>query len=180
MDNNLRRKELLNLAKILFECGLPYTHISQYTGLALSVLHREANKNGWQKAKHAEYIQSALVQKEKEKMMSREEKYVADTIVDCAESKKELVLSIAIDAASIAKEILKSGKKKTLVKLNREGEDVVECVEEDLSLKDLRDAVELADKASITLGINPRFSSAVSVNAERAKVIAPFKNVGLK
>lgn len=50
-------------------------------------------------------------------MMSRKEKYVADTIVDCAESKKELVLSIAIDAASIAKEILKSGKKKMLVKL---------------------------------------------------------------
>ena len=170
----MSRKELLSLAKILFECGLPYTHISRYTGLALSVLHREANKNAWQKGKHAEYINAALTQMERQKTMSREEKYIADTIVDAAAAHKELVLSVAIDAASI-KEILKTRKKKTLVKLNREGEDVLECVEEDLSLKDLRDAVELADKASITLGINPRFSSAVSVSAQKAKVIAPFR-----
>ena len=171
----MSRKELLSLAKILFECGLPYTHISRYTGLALSVLHREANKNAWQKGKHAEYINAALTQMERQKSMSREEKYIADTIVDAAAAHKELVLSVAIDAASIAKEILKTRKKKTLVKLNREGEDVLEYVEEDLSLKDLRDAVELADKASITLGINPRFSSAVSVSAQKAKVIAPFR-----
>ena len=78
-----------------------------------------------------------------------------------------------------ADEILTKGCLRKAIKVSNGvavGESV-EFVDEELSAKDLKEIVELADKASITLNINPRFAPQLQqlIGGGEIKIIAPFK-----
>ena len=102
-----------------------------------------------------------------------------DKLVEIEINDRELVHRVAKKALKKADEILTKGCLRKAIKVSNGvavGESV-EFVDEELSAKDLKEIVELADKASITLNINPRFAPQLQqlIGGGEIKIIAPFK-----
>lgn len=166
-------EEIFITARVMYECGLSLRTIAKYLNISKSTVHTHAIKERWER-KHDDYIKAAS-------SLNPTEKFLTDAIIHSKAIQKEylfnLTLKIALQVGKKALEILEKGTKERMVKINKNGEDVFHPITEELSpkdLKDLKDVIESLDKASVTLGINPRFSNAPIISPENI-TIKPFE-----
>lgn len=179
-------KRIWDEARVLFEAGLSTSAISKKLNVSRGGLQRLIKKENWQQGIHKEYvdkkIELGLDLKELEKSkkaLPLEKKAVLDKLVEIEINDRTLVNRVAKKALKKADEILTKGSLRKAIKVSN-GVAVGECVEyveEELNAKDLKDIVELADKASLTLNINPRFAPQMQqlIGGSEVKIIAPFK-----
>ena len=180
-------KRIWDEARTLYEAGLSTTAIAKKLNVSRGGLQRLIKKEGWVQGIHKEYvdrkIEIGLDLKELEKSkkaLPLEKKAVLDKLVEIEINDRELVNRVTKKALKKADEILNKGSLRKAIKVSNGvavGESV-EFIDEELSAKDLKDIVELADKASITLNINPRFAPQLQqlIGGGEIKIIAPFKD----
>lgn len=180
-------KRIWDEARTLYEAGLSTTAIAKKLNVSRGGLQRLIKKEGWVQGIHKEYvdkrIEIGLDLKELEKSkkaLPLEKKAVLDKLVEIEINDRELVNRVTKKALKKADEILTKGSLRKAIKVSNGvavGESV-EFIDEELSAKDLKDIVELADKASITLNINPRFAPQLQqlIGGGEIKIIAPFKD----
>ena len=179
-------KRIWDEARTLFEAGLSTSAIAKKLNVSRGGLQRLIKKENWGQGIHKDYvdkrIELGLDLKELEKSkksLPLEKKAVLDKLVEIEINDRELVHRVAKKALKKADEILTKGCLRKAIKVSNGvavGESV-EFVDEELSAKDLKEIVELADKASITLNINPRFAPQLQqlIGGGEIKIIAPFK-----
>lgn len=180
-------KRIWDEARTLYEAGLSTTAIAKKLNVSRGGLQRLIKKEGWVQGIHKDYvdrkIEIGLDLKELEKSkkaLPLEKKAVLDKLVEIEINDRELVNRVTKKALKKADEILNKGSLRKAIKVSNGvavGESV-EFIDEELSAKDLKDIVELADKASITLNINPRFAPQLQqlIGGGEIKIIAPFKD----
>lgn len=180
-------KRIWDEARTLYEAGLSTTAIAKKLNVSRGGLQRLIKKECWVQGIHKEYvdrkIEIGLDLKELEKSkkaLPLEKKAVLDKLVEIEINDRELVNRVTKKALKKADEILTKGSLRKAIKVSNGvavGESV-EFIDEELSAKDLKDIVELADKASITLNINPRFAPQLQqlIGGGEIKIIAPFKD----
>lgn len=180
-------KRIWDEARTLYEAGLSTTAIAKKLNVSRGGLQRLIKKEGWVQGIHKDYvdrkIEIGLDLKELEKSkkaLPLEKKAVLDKLVEIEINDRELVNRVTKKALKKADEILTKGSLRKAIKVSNGvavGESV-EFIDEELSAKDLKDIVELADKASITLNINPRFAPQLQqlIGGGEIKIIAPFKD----
>lgn len=180
-------KRIWDEARTLYEAGLSTTAIAKKLNVSRGGLQRLIKKEGWVQGIHKDYvdrkIEIGLDLKELEKSkkaLPLEKKAVLDKLVELEINDRELVNRVTKKALKKADEILTKGSLRKAIKVSNGvavGESV-EFIDEELSAKDLKDIVELADKASITLNINPRFAPQLQqlIGGGEIKIIAPFKD----
>ena len=180
-------KRIWDEARTLFEAGLSTSAIAKKLNVSRGGLQRLIKKENWVQGIHKDYvdkkIELGLDLKELEKSkkaLPLEKKAVLDKLVEIEINDRELVNRVTKKALKKADEILTKGSLRKAIKVSNGvavGESV-EFIDEELSAKDLKDIVELADKASITLNINPRFAPQLQqlIGGGEIKIIAPFKD----
>lgn len=180
-------KRIWDEARTLYEAGLSTTAIAKKLNVSRGGLQRLIKKEGWVQGIHKDYvdrkIEIGLDLKELEKSkkaLPLEKKAVLDKLVELEINERDLVHRVTKKALKKADEILTKGSLRKAIKVSNGvavGESV-EFIDEELSAKDLKDIVELADKASITLNINPRFAPQLQqlIGGGEIKIIAPFKD----
>ena len=174
-------------ARTLYEAGLSVSAIARKLNISRGGIQRLIRKENWEQGIHKDYvdkkIELGLDLKELEKSkkaLPLEKKAVLDKLVEVEINDRLLVNRVAKKALKRADEILTKGSLRKAIKVSNGigvGESV-EYIEEELNTKDLKEIVELADKASITLNINPRFAPQLQqlIGGGEVKIIAPFKD----
>lgn len=190
------KKELWDRARALFEIGKSLGDIQDDTGIPKSTVSKKAKKEGWEKGKN-QPLKDALVEHEEKKATLKEEKStlvekasklsdfeitILEEVVEDETAKKNLVASTATMALIRSNQQLTRGKKTAMTKVktydskgNVNGE-TIELFEIELEPRDLKDHVELIDKASVTLKVNDRHAPKTTINnnnAQQTNIEAP-------
>lgn len=161
------------LAKLLYECGLCVIDICEICDISKTTFYRISE--GWEKSKNLNYIMALKKVLEYGEGMSKEEKYISDNIAECMAKNKTLIIDLLVTTCEKVKEKVNKGTKETLVKINENGIDRIEFVTEELSIKDFKDVVDIADKAAIGLGVSERLAGAVK-EEDSILIIEPFRD----
>lgn len=161
------------LAKLLYECGLCVLDICELCDMSRTTFYRISE--GWEKGKNLDYIMALKKVLECGEKMSKEEKYLAENIAECMATRKSLIIDLLVTTCEKVKDRVNKGTKQTLVKLNDNGSDRVEFVTEELSIRDYKDVVDIADKAAMGLGVSERFASVVK-EEDSVSIIEPFRD----
>jgi hypothetical protein len=171
-------KEIWNKAKALFEQGLSLSQIELETNINKTSISKQAKKENWEKAKIQQLkADIKAIDKEKStldvKINTAVEKLskLSDFDITILEEQiqdetgiKSLVFSTANLAIIRANQMLTKNTKTIMSKVDyfEDGKKIKSDYEEKeipLSMTDYKDSMELTDKASITLGINPRHAN---------------------
>lgn len=171
-------KEIWNKAKALFEQGLSLSQIELETNINKTSISKQAKKENWEKAKIQQLkADIKAIDKEKStldvKINTTVEKLskLSDFEITILEEQiqdetgiKSLVFSTANLAMIRANQMLTKNTKTIMSKVDyfEDGKKIKSDYEEKeipLSMTDYKDSMELTDKASITLGINPRHAN---------------------
>lgn len=171
-------KEIWNKAKALFEQGLSLSQIELETNINKTSISKQAKKENWEKAKIQQLkADIKAIDKEKStldvKINTTVEKLskLSDFEITILEEQiqdetgiKSLVFSTANLAMIRANQMLTKNTKTIMSKVDyfEDGKKIKSDYEEKeipLSMTDYKDSIELTDKASITLGINPRHAN---------------------
>lgn len=187
-------------ARALFCLGYSLGDIERDTGISKAQISKKSNKEQWEKETDKVRIKSDIVEfdkkketldKEKETITKRLAK-LSDFEITVLQEKMEeegaslarsLVFNNAMLALVRSNEELTRGVKTVMLKTNKffgEGqrEEVYEPYEIPISGSDIKDHVELTDKASLTLGINQRHAKSGDVNVNAtAGAVASNTNV---
>lgn len=174
--------------KALFMLGYSLGDIEKDTGISKAQISKKSKKEQWEKETDKISIKSDIVEfdrkketldKEKETITKRLSK-LSDFEITILQEKMEeegaslarsLVFNNAMLALVRSNEELTRGNKTVMLKTNKffgEGqrEEVYEPYEIPLCGSDIKDHVELTDKASLTLGINQRHAKSGDVNVQ--------------
>ena len=175
-------------ARKKYETGQSLNSIARDLRISKSNLARIAKREGWEQGKYKDYVEAKITIKEQEKKIKQDlqkengnyyDKFrLLDSIALNEAEKRELVNNVSILTLKRAESLLKKGTIRKHIKVSNGvavGESL-EKVEEELTPRDLRDIADLADKASMTLKVNPRFAPQMQqvIGANEVKVIAPF------
>ena len=171
-------KEIWNKAKALFEQGLSLSQIELETNINKTSISKQAKKENWEKAKIQQLkADIKAIDKEKStldtKINTAVEKLsklsdfditILDEQIQDETGIKSLVFSTANLAMIRANQMLTKNTKTIMSKVDyfEDGKKIKSDYEEKeipLSMTDYKDSMELTDKASITLGINPRHAN---------------------
>ena len=171
-------KEIWNKARALFEQGLSLSQIELETNINKTSISKQAKKENWEKAKIQQLkADIKAIDKEKStldtKINTTVEKLskLSDFEITILEEQiqdetgiKSLVFSTANLAMIRANQMLTKNTKTIMSKVDyfEDGKKIKSDYEEKeipLSMTDYKDSMELTDKASITLGINPRHAN---------------------
>lgn len=143
--------------KAYFESGqYSLSQISDKTGISKSKISERAKKELWERGRNADYIEARktlAVKKGTEKGTTLQ---VLDDIADEAIANKKLVFGLTTKALKKASELL----------------------EQSTNMYDVNTAVQLADRASLTLGINQRHAPKVEVKTGDDNSSKTIKYVG--
>jgi mRNA-degrading endonuclease HigB of HigAB toxin-antitoxin module len=124
-------------ARAYYEAGLTLRDIEKKTGINYAVISKKAKKQQWQQGANADYIEAKVTIAEKKATKNATEIQALDEIADEAISNKKLVFNVTTKALK----------------------KVEALIDEITNPNDLRTIVEMADKASLTLGVNARHSN---------------------
>ena len=171
-------KEIWNKARALFEQGLSLSQIELETNINKTSISKQAKKENWEKAKIQQLkADIKAIDKEKStldtKINTAVEKLsklsdfditILDEQIQDETGIKSLVFSTANLAMIRANQMLTKNTKTIMSKVDyfEDGKKIKSDYEEKeipLSMTDYKDSMELTDKASITLGINPRHAN---------------------
>jgi len=171
-------KEIWNKARALFEQGLSLSQIELETNINKTSISKQAKKENWEKAKIQQLkADIKAIDKEKStldvKINTTVEKLskLSDFEITILEEQiqdetgiKSLVFSTANLAIIRANQMLTKNTKTIMSKVDyfEDGKKIMsDYVEKEipLTMNDYKESMELTDKASITLGINPRHAN---------------------
>ena len=192
-------KELWQEAKARFECGESLNSISIKLGIAKSNLSRRSKREKWNAEKAKPYIEAKYnlekskseskaklnaFNKQKRTLKAQSELMefeMMDNLANAEIMRRALVENVTISALKQAHRVIKKGTIRKNIKVSNGvavGESI-EQIDDELTAKDLKDFVELADKASLTLKVNDRFAPQLqqNFNASEIEIIAPFKEL---
>jgi hypothetical protein len=124
-------------ARTYYEAGLTLREIEKRTGINYAVISKKAKAEIWQQGANADYIEAKVTIATKKATKKATEIQVLDEIADEAIANKKLVYSIT---AKALKRI----------------ETIIDTLD---NPNDLKAVVEMADKSSLTLGVNARHSN---------------------
>lgn len=143
-------EEQWDRAKAYFESGqYSLSQISDKTGIDKSQISRKSKIQQWQQGRNADYIEAKVKIVEKKTTENTTTLQVLDDIADEAIANKKLIYGLTKKALKKASELL----------------DQTE------NLYDVNTAVQLADRASLTLGVNPRHASQqITVNNQNTQI----------
>ncbi|MDR1461460.1 MAG: hypothetical protein LBI78_07435 [Campylobacteraceae bacterium] len=130
-------KEQWQRAKAYYEAGLTLRDIEKRVGINYAVISKKAKMQHWQQGANADYIDAKLTISEKKATKKATEIQILDELADETISNKKLIYNVTTKALK----------------------KVEALIEEINNPNDLRTIIELADKASLTLGVNARHSS---------------------
>ena len=167
-------------ARALFELGKSLTEIAEDTGINRTTVSKKAKSENWEKEK-IQQLESDIIEYEREKSRLEGKKSTlfqrvaklddfAITVLDESIMEKTHLQSLITSTSQLAlirtNEVLT--KNSTVEKVNI-GEGIQGFGSRELNPRDIRECVEIVDKASITLGINDRHAtSKVEVNQNQA------------
>lgn len=134
-------------AKAYYTAGLSLREIEAKTGINNSSIQKKAKSQQWKHGVNSDYIEAKVIIAEKK---SAENSAVISTLDEIA------------DEAIRNKDIIHRLTKKALAK----AEVLLNEVD---NMSDIRTAIELADKASLTLGVNQRHAPKVEVTNTNAQ-----------
>lgn len=140
-------------ARVMFEAGKVLTDIEHKTGINFSTIGKKAKKEGWVKSKNANLIANEVkVIAEKGQLNPNELEFHRQEVDRL--SKDELMI-------------------RTLTKNNMVGVGKKLNDHQSLNMLDHKNAQDLIDKASITLGVNQRHAQGVNVqqNTQVAEIV---------
>lgn len=171
-------------AKEYYLKGLSLSQISAELEINKSSISKRAKAEGWDKEK-IQHLKSDIVEFEKEKSTLEDKKStlikkistlddfevtVLEDIIENEAGIKSLLFSTTTLALVRSNEALTKGTIKIPMKVRTFGEngkpngETYELVEVPLGSSELKDHVDLADKASLTLGVNQRHAKSGDVN----------------
>ena len=147
MKSKLSREQW-KLAKILFEAGEPLKVIESKVDINRGSISRRAKNEGWEKGRLQPMIEQAIQVEQAKDELTATQRHVVEDLIDEKVQNTRLIHN--------------------LTKLNLK--DVTDKLKLGLdSISDNKLAQDAIDKASITLGVNPRFSNThVDINAENS------------
>lgn len=129
--------------RALFESGqFSLSEISDKTGINKSQISRKAKMQQWQQGRNADYIESKVILATKKATENATTLQVLDDIADEAIRNKAIIHRLTKKALSKAEILL----------------------DEADNLNDIKTAIELTDRASITLGVNQRHAPKSDIN----------------
>lgn len=181
-------------AREYFIKGLSLAQISAELGINKTSISKRAKAEGWDKEK-IQHLKSDIVEFEKEKSTLEDKKStlikkistlndfevtVLEDIIENEAGIKSLLFSTTALALIRSNEALTKGTYKIPMKVRTFGEngkpngETYELVEVPLGSSELKDHIDLADKASLTLGINQRHAPKGDVN------VSTQTNVGIQ
>lgn len=182
-------------AKILYELGKSLREIERDTGISNGQIAKKAKKDGWEHKKKKQLKADIIeYESEKEALEAKKEALIADiaslsaleiTILDDVVTNEVGIKSLLFSASTLAvarsNAQLTKNKKTTIVKVkqyNDNGQvcgETIEMAEIELSPDDIKTHIEAIDKASLTLGINPRHAPKVEVSQTNQTAIAEIR-----
>jgi len=140
-------QEQWNRARTLFEAGLSLSQIADRTSIDKSSISKKAKIQLWKSGEHSDYIEAKTKIVEKKSTLSVEKINTLDEIADEAIRNKDLCFGVT---------------QKALKKLDK-------MIDEFDNPNDIKTAIEASDRASLTLGVNPRHAPKVEVNNTNAQ-----------
>ena len=143
-------EEQWDRAKAYFESGqYSLSQISDKVGISKSKISEKAKKEQWERGRNADYIEARTTLAIKKGTETGTTLQVLDDIADEAIANKKLIYGLTKKALKKASELL----------------DQTE------NIYDVNTAVQLADRASLTLGVNPRHASQqITVNNQNSNI----------
>ncbi len=182
------KQELWDKAKVLFELGKSLHYINEVTEINKGSISRKAKKEGWKKAELqplkveakglnddiATINQKTATLIQKVAKLSDFEITILDEVIQDEQKGKNLIFSNTNLALIRSNQQLTKGTKKAMTKVkqyNGSGQvcgEQIELYEIELDPKDIREHIELTDKASITLGVNQRHAPKIDVTQNQA------------
>ena len=151
-------QELWNKAREYFEAGLSLTEIVDRTNISKSQISKRATKENWEKGNEKKQLITQAVEvaikKEtlKETALEVHNELVSDEI-----RRKGLVFNAAEALLKRTKAMI--DKNQTVEKISC-GDGMQNFEPRELNSSDIKNLAETIDKASVTLGVNQRFSNA--------------------
>ena len=193
-------QEQWNRAEALFGLGFSLGDIEEDTGISKGQLSKKSKAKGWKKETEKTSLKSDIVEFDKKKeTLDNEKETITKRLSKLSEFEitvlqekmdeegaslaKSLVFNNAMLALVRSNEELTRGKKTVLLKVaqyDKEGgrSESFEPYEIALSGADIKDHVDLTDRASLTLKVNERHAKSgdVNVNATAgAMAVSPIK-----
>lgn len=152
-------------AKGYFEAGLSLSEIKDKTGIDRSAISRKAKKQQWQQSKNVDYIEAKEIIATKKATESNTSLQCADEVADDIIRRKNLVYNLT-------EKILVNIDKTVSRKIDIKDDDGKIIGQEEIALdsKSAKEYIEAIDKASLTLGVNERFSNS-QVNISNTNAI---------
>ena len=156
-----------------YEAGLSLAEIKDRTGVDRSTISKKAKNQQWQHRKNADYIEARELIVEKKSTENQHLLNCADVIAEENIRNRNLVFGASAIVLKKVTDLATKGKAQKVVTIGQGmGMSSPEIVEHDLQAKDYKDIQDTIDKASITLGVNERFSTAkVEVNNQNNNII---------
>lgn len=172
-------KQQWNEAKFLWELDKPLSFIVEKTGISKAQISKKSTKEHWKKETEGNALNTEIRELDKQKetikqketelvnRVSKLEDYqitILDNLIQDETGIKSLLFSTANLAMIRANQMLTKNTKTIMSKVDyfEDGKKIKSDYEEKeipLSMTDYKDSMELTDKASITLGINPRHAN---------------------
>ena len=144
------RQSLWDEAKALFELEKPLSYIEKQTGISKGAISKKSKKETWDRSKGKRLVlEDVRVQLEKGNKSERELELHTREVNKLTEDAKML---------------------RTLTKNNMVGVGVKLKHHDELSMLDHKNAQDLIDKASITLGVNARHAQAANIQQNNQAV----------
>lgn len=154
-------------AQGFYEAGLSLSQIQKRVGISRGAISKKAKSEQWKHGKNVDYIEAKELIVEKKATLDPKKKHLlncADIVADDLIRRKNLIFGASEEVVIKIKDFVKNGKaSKVVVESMGEAGSSATVVEYDLQAKDYKDIAEAIDKASVTLGVNPRFTSGINI-----------------
>ena len=161
-------QEQWDRAKGYFEAGISLAQIKDKTGIARNTISQRAKKEHWLRGKNVDYIEAKeIIAIKKGTVLDKREQVsldCADEIADEKLRRKNLVFGGVEKAVQKMNEIIEDGYVEDKISV---GDGMQKFEQRKLNATDVKNAIDGYDKASVTLGVNERFSnSQINVNTQ--------------
>jgi len=153
-------KEQWDKAKGFYEAGISLSNIKEKTSIARNTISQRAKREQWEHGKNVDYIEAKELIAEKKGTISdkREQVFLncADEVADDKIRRKGLVFGGVEKALKKMNDIIEHGYVEEKINV---GDGMQKFEDRKLNATDIKNALDGYDKASVTLGVNERFSS---------------------
>lgn len=161
-------------AKGYYEAGLSLSKITEKTTIARNTISQRAKREQWEHGKNADYIEAKELIATKKGTEKEQAVLILDEIADENIRRKNLVYGASEKIVQATSKMLDKGKKQVVVKVKEYSKESgssesLDVIDQELDPQDLKNLSDTVDKASLTLGVNPRHAPKIELNNTNAQ-----------